>query len=970
MDDDNILSSFVEFKDSLDGSLDIILDVPEIYREELLFNMDRHLIKINFKKMLIESNSEDPVVQTWLRFARNYIRNNDHKIQRKQIPLFEVFKTLIDHYITLKSGIQPPVKNPFIPNPPQNPPAFQLPQGFGYQMPQLNRGPDPQILEFIASEHFIFTQANEAKRLLDQLIANVPEIQYGINIIPKPQIMQIHIEIDPSFLDIGDREMQMLGLSFEDPILIKVVVDIYQLEKTSHFTRWSKESISLLTFEASQNNITNTYGCAVYIRELIKIFMQDIVDRISKTLHARHLDTLIKMGYDQNAAQNALATSSDDIDFAIEYLNYGSIRPSNGIVEPHLASTSNLFYNLMFFLWDRLENCTNYCMQCCRRHKYDSIKLVPCENDFCEHRYEQVEGFSVLAELKNKIDVAHLELAFAAKAAFSGRSTNVFEPFPSFMLKSNQVRGRAGFLDAHRVRYDRSMDANKDLQGVINIFNRLPHPDTLLKSCQDELSLRAYLTNLSLSNPKDDNIYRLMRYILATNHVSILPLPSNSKIQGLPSQCTQYIIASNSPETEAYFSKQKAKYGSFFAFHGSAIENWYSILRNGIRNLSNTHMMTAGAAYGIGVYAAEDMATSLGYSKHDTNVDWQHSILCNPPMKCMAIIEIINQQNYIKSPNHVYVVSNDRDLIIRYLIVFPANIQNASIHARNLGLNQHFAQFTQSLKNQVAQNKQNRIQTAIQRAKKRIEESRDNPQQPNIGVQIPYPQAFMNPDPFEDYRIPDLFGFPIIDDGQQFPIYEEAKLETPEYLRRHLEAEEIMQIPLNQFYNQEGLINCLERRHQIELNKLMRADSISVASVDLKSDRSIYVWHVSVNAFSFIGCENLQEDFIRYQQATGLPQYITFEVRSNFYPKEPPFIRVISPRLISRGLIVPEGGILMEVLSPKTWECSTSIVDILTHLIFNLDNKLRIDFQNLNKPYILRDSIHDFAKNARSMNYI
>lgn len=39
-------------------------------------------------------------------------------------------------------------------------------------------------------------------------------------------------------------------------------------------------------------------------------------------------------------------------------------------------------------------------------------------------------------------------------------------------------------------------------------------------------------------------------------------------------------------------------------FHGSAPENWYSILRNGIRVLSNTKYMTAGAAMGAGVYAA------------------------------------------------------------------------------------------------------------------------------------------------------------------------------------------------------------------------------------------------------------------------------------------------------------------------------------------------------------------------------
>jgi poly [ADP-ribose] polymerase 6/8 len=39
---------------------------------------------------------------------------------------------------------------------------------------------------------------------------------------------------------------------------------------------------------------------------------------------------------------------------------------------------------------------------------------------------------------------------------------------------------------------------------------------------------------------------------------------------------------------------------------GSGIENWHSILRNGLVNASNTKLMTTGAAYGPGIYAASD----------------------------------------------------------------------------------------------------------------------------------------------------------------------------------------------------------------------------------------------------------------------------------------------------------------------------------------------------------------------------
>ncbi len=44
------------------------------------------------------------------------------------------------------------------------------------------------------------------------------------------------------------------------------------------------------------------------------------------------------------------------------------------------------------------------------------------------------------------------------------------------------------------------------------------------------------------------------------------------------------------------------------------MENWYSILRNGLRNLSNSSLMTAGAAYGQGIYASSNYYTSQGYS--------------------------------------------------------------------------------------------------------------------------------------------------------------------------------------------------------------------------------------------------------------------------------------------------------------------------------------------------------------------
>jgi poly [ADP-ribose] polymerase 6/8 len=45
----------------------------------------------------------------------------------------------------------------------------------------------------------------------------------------------------------------------------------------------------------------------------------------------------------------------------------------------------------------------------------------------------------------------------------------------------------------------------------------------------------------------------------------------------------QYIMLTQSPAREKIFHDFKKQFGSFFAFHGSALQNWHSILRTGIK---------------------------------------------------------------------------------------------------------------------------------------------------------------------------------------------------------------------------------------------------------------------------------------------------------------------------------------------------------------------------------------------------
>ena len=46
----------------------------------------------------------------------------------------------------------------------------------------------------------------------------------------------------------------------------------------------------------------------------------------------------------------------------------------------------------------------------------------------------------------------------------------------------------------------------------------------------------------------------------------------------------------------------------------------YSILRNGLRDLSNSHMMKVGAALGAGIYVATVSSIAAGYSQDNATM--------------------------------------------------------------------------------------------------------------------------------------------------------------------------------------------------------------------------------------------------------------------------------------------------------------------------------------------------------------
>lgn len=95
-----------------------------------------------------------------------------------------------------------------------------------------------------------------------------------------------------------------------------------------------------------------------------------------------------------------------------------------------------------------------------------------------------------------------------------------------------------------------------------------------------------------------------------------------------------------SPEQENLFQQMKKKYGSRFLWHGSSIDRWHAIIRQGLKNMTGTYYEKNGRAHGPGIYFAHNSGTSLSYATSGKNL-YSNSKL-DKNLQIIALCEVIN----------------------------------------------------------------------------------------------------------------------------------------------------------------------------------------------------------------------------------------------------------------------------------------------------------------------------------------
>jgi ubiquitin-conjugating enzyme E2 Q len=239
---------------------------------------------------------------------------------------------------------------------------------------------------------------------------------------------------------------------------------------------------------------------------------------------------------------------------------------------------------------------------------------------------------------------------------------------------SNEFRPASFFV------YDQNFDDLSDDQKRLAI-------SVLLDLIPPVAEMKAYLirkAQSSLSSWVDrlpPAVLGILRWIIASNRACIVQVEDEDsssggrkvedRLYGMPNWA-QFRFAMGAPDKERRFiqavrttsDRLHLRYPTLFAWHGSPLQNWHSIIREGLHYNETLH----GRAYGNGVYHALDVNTSLGYSQYGNDaMSWSNSEL--KIQQALALNEIVNApKEFTSSTPHLVVAQLDW-IQTRYLFV-------------------------------------------------------------------------------------------------------------------------------------------------------------------------------------------------------------------------------------------------------------------------------------------------------------
>jgi len=313
--------------------------------------------------------------------------------------------------------------------------------------------------------------------------------------------------------------------------------------------------------------------------------------------------------------------------------------------------TINDTYDILAFIKSDLDNLKNHCVGCNDLLEYTPDDYIHCGKDECMYKYEENQfGNPVLNKYRDDIDMFLFLFESMVCGIKSQRKMSIFDPFPTNFLNDKNVNMKRGEVSAlNKNNFDSSKNFKK------------------LDSIVSELNEKKLMEVFDISNSDSD----LVKYLSKDTYLLLRFMVLSCKLEIIRNKTfhEKYDIGSikiydiNHPSyINNTFNETKNNQKTQFLFHGSKWENWFSIMRNGLKNCSGTTLMTAGAAHGNGIYLSNNINLSYGYGSSVTK-----------NMSVVGVFEIIGEQDKYKKTTDIFVCPDENALLQKYIIIMKNN---------------------------------------------------------------------------------------------------------------------------------------------------------------------------------------------------------------------------------------------------------------------------------------------------------
>lgn len=294
---------------------------------------------------------------------------------------------------------------------------------------------------------------------------------------------------------------------------------------------------------------------------------------------------------------------------------------------------------------------TNYCYNCGDMLDMSSSNYMSCDNQKCLDACScYLLDDYVTSEYKRGPVICLFLIENAYNAISSNRSSLIYNPRPPYLEEL----------------------ANSNGQDVVDYLKNLLHNNWTFVKIKNILSKVS--SDQDLFELTSEEVYAFIKYTIKSNktliHIDnifnsddittvIGDKLSDDQVRYLNTQfdnMLQFRVEHPAMKEEKF--KKAAE--TCYLYHGSILENWYSILRNGIKIASKTKLQLNGAAHGVGVYLSDSVDFSYGYSGRNGVAS----------KIAVAVFEVIGNRKQYKKTSNIFVVDKEDVLILRYLLVF------------------------------------------------------------------------------------------------------------------------------------------------------------------------------------------------------------------------------------------------------------------------------------------------------------